>query len=313
MSSPLSTLRADWVDVQRCPACGCRERACLGKLRGDAYRYHEIRIPFPNGGVSLWSCVECGLVYKTEILSVDSISLVCKQLQGRIWTSDYDYGDEKQKILSLMQKAEFDLLDVGVAGGGLLKTCSGYAGRRSGLDVSRDCAVDQHLRGEFILGSLEDRDLDWSGVPYDVVTMFDVVEHFVAPDDAFSHLRQFVKPGGWVIVETGDVESSCPRRYGPENWWYATRFPHVVFWSVRSLCRVAEAHGFQLMEVVRKRNKSISTIPWRSSVKSAVKAFTYSHYPRAYRWIITSREGNTDPPRNPLSRDHIRMVLWNRG
>lgn len=42
------------------------------------------------------------------------------------------------------------------------------------------------------------------GEPYDLVHTRLVIEHLPAPETAFTRLMKWVRPGGWVVVESGD-------------------------------------------------------------------------------------------------------------
>ncbi len=66
---------------------------------------------------------------------------------------------------------------------------------RSALERAARNAVDlvpdpSHLRGDF-----------------DVITMWDVVEHLREPQDTIASLRARLRPGGWMIFETANWES----------------------------------------------------------------------------------------------------------
>src|SRR3546814_17912205 len=71
------------------------------------------------------------------------------------------------------------VLDIGASNGDLRAQLGGTADLLSALDVVEypRCREIVDGRGEYIIGQL-DAGVVWSGAPYDVVTAFDVFEHF---------------------------------------------------------------------------------------------------------------------------------------
>jgi SAM-dependent methyltransferase len=299
----------EWAEISRCPACLCAESRPVGMLSGTEYVCQDQRILFPDGGIPVVRCPECGLVYKSVVLSPRSILSICQAVNADVWVIGYDFREEIRLVQRLVGKDEFDLLDIGAAGGSLLKACAQYPGRRSAMDVTRDDRLGDHLRGEFIQGWLEDEDLVWAGKRYDVVTMFDVAEHLYDAHRAFRRLRDLVKDGGIVILETGDVESSRPARFGIDRWWYVHRFPHNIFWSVESLTRTVERYDFHVIGAERKRNKNLKLLSRYHKTHMLARSSLYGLSPRFYGWCLTRLGKAAIRPIDPLAKDHIRVTL----
>jgi SAM-dependent methyltransferase len=211
----------------------------------------------------------------------------------------------------LMGGARFDLLDVGAASGGLLGVCEhhGIAGRRSALDVIRYPGIERHLSGEFIEGFLDDSLPGWSGEPYDVVTLFDVLEHLYDPVAAFENLRLLLRPNGLVFIETGNAASFWPQRIGIAHWWYVRLLEHHLFWSRAPLERIAAAHGFRLVywRAVRHKSRRHWLPPGAvvDSLKSALYLATSRHYSSFAR--LFGKQGVQ--PWFPFGTDHFQACL----
>lgn len=236
-----------WIGVKSCPTCGREDTSQVGKLAMEEYQFGDERIPLPPKGVGIIQCRNCGLVFKDTLPSPNFLTEVFSRHAGNVWAGDYDFSDEAHLIRELVGDREFDLLDIGPSNGGLLKAFSETDGRRSALDIVKHPGLEEWLRGEFIHGLAESDELSWSKEPYDVVGMFDIAEHLYDPQQAFSNVRALVKPGGFVVVETGDVQSRWPRKFGVHKWWYACLFPHHIFWPRPSIERIASQHGFEVL------------------------------------------------------------------
>jgi hypothetical protein len=139
--------------------------------------------------------------------------------------------------------------------------------------------------------------------------MLDVAEHLYKPDQAFANLRQFIKPGGFIVVETGDVESSWVKRFGVGHWAYACLFEHHIFWSKQCFEYIAAQHGFRVLDVQRKRHKRASITPLRRKLVEAGKAGLYQLTPSGYRKLVRAVGRTGTQPRSSFTRDHFRVVL----
>jgi len=297
-----------WIRQQHCPVCGDHgnpERVRF--LPGAAYRFGTERIPYPEGGVPLGACPRCGLVFKQVLPAPSSLAELFQHHAGEVWQGRYSFNDESQLLTTLLGD-DFDLLDVGPSNGAWLGRCPG-TGRRSGLDVIAHPGVTEAVRGEFVLGFLDQEDLQWEGRPYDVATAFDVFEHLYAPRRAFANLRMLLKPRGHIIIETGDVCSRWPIRLGAERWWYARVLEHHVFWSETSLRAAAETAGFQVISCRRKRHKGRAETAVASILRESLLSIAYWASPEAYETAahLIGRRGL--PPGNPWAKDHLRAIL----
>src|SRR3546814_10156945 len=104
---------------------------------------------------------------------------------------------------------------------------------------SSDLIVDG--RGEYIIGQL-DAGVVWSGAPYDVVTAFDVFEHFFDAGHAIANLLAFVRTGGHFIVETGDWRTVPDQG----TWYYSNILEHQIFWTRETLEYIADLYSFSI-------------------------------------------------------------------
>jgi SAM-dependent methyltransferase len=204
-----------------------------------------------------------------------------------------------------------DLLDVGAAGGALLAAFAalGARGRRSALDVVRYPGIESHLAGEFIEGYLDDPLRAWSCQPYDLVTLFDVLEHLYDPRTAFENLRQLVKPGGRLLIETGNPGSEWPRRFGIGEWWYARLLEHHIFWSRRSLQRIAAEFGFTIVEWKEVRHKGRRRVFHAEFPAQLLKIGLYLTARKHYGALANVFGKTGCQPWHPFARDHFQACL----
>ena len=305
--------KGHWVARDACPACGEAGQARKEKLRLREYRFGDAVIEVPEPGISVVRCPSCGLLFKDLLPSPHFQSEIFSEQAEKYWKGGHDFQDEARAIIRLVGTHSFDLLDIGAAGGGLLEALESVKGRLSALDVMVYPSLAPRIRGEFIRGLADSEDLSWSQKPYDVVTMFDVAEHLYEPKQVFANLQRLVKPGGFVMMETGNSQSYWPREVGPGSWWYAAFFEHHIFWSRPSLEKMATRHEFRLVSFTQKRHKEETPAAIRRHASWIAKAVLYRLTPGGYRSLAsaagTSGAGPWAPFIKNYERDHFRAVL----
>lgn len=125
------------------------------------------------------------------------------------------------------------LLDVGCGPGAGLTAAASLGYEAWGLDPSPSgvAAARDRFGDRIRLGSLSDRLSEGS---FDVVTLFDVVEHLYDPRRLARDLDAHLAPGGRVLIATPNCESLLARLSGRR--WVSYKIPeHVVFYSPRTL------------------------------------------------------------------------------
>jgi SAM-dependent methyltransferase len=299
----------DWLTIDSCPACGSSPQQTT-RLPESGYMFGDERIDLPSSGVSVAQCSACGLAYKTILPTPSSLAQVFERQAGKKWMERYDFHDE---VIELHRLAggKPDLLDIGSGNGALLEAWAHHqaSGRRSALDVVLHPGGASHINGEFIRGLIDSEALHWSGEPYDIVTLFDVVEHLYAPQVALRNLRNLVRDNGLVVIESGNISSDWPRRYGAHHWWYVRLFEHHVFWSRRAIESIAERFGFRLLLWRDLRHKARTAIPMHQMLNDTAQVALYRMAPKLYPRVAPLLGKYWTQPWSPFTCDHFRVVL----
>lgn len=135
------------------------------------------------------------------------------------------------------------LLDVGCATGDFVDEAMAAGYQAEGLELSRwACA---HARGRGLMVHEERLEALARRRPgaYDIVTLWGVIEHFEKPHDEIRHIATVLKPGGILVVWTGDVDSITSRLLG-RLWWYWLG-QHIQYFTAKSLARLCADAGLR--------------------------------------------------------------------
>jgi SAM-dependent methyltransferase len=141
------------------------------------------------------------------------------------------------------------MLDVGAAAGFILQGFVDYGWNGRGVEPNDKMA--RHARDELKLdvktSAFEKFE---SNEQFDLISMIQVVAHFIAPLDSFQKTSSLVKDGGYLLIETWNRESVTAKLWGKN--WHEWSPPSVLQWfTPDSLKNVLSQFGFR--EIKRGR------------------------------------------------------------
>jgi SAM-dependent methyltransferase len=229
------------------------------------------RALFEKDGYEIVRCQGCGLVY------VDA-DLGSADLQQRYGADYYgggvfdDYIAERDeriagaraycRLLNRLVPAG-RLLDVGCATGFFLEAASQSWGV-TGVELSDFAA--EYARHEFghtvLTGDIADVGLP--DASFDVVTLWNTVEHMADPRRAISHVARVAAPNALVVLTTGNVAGPLARR-DLVNWNLMTPPEHLYFFDPSTITRLLEDAGLTVRRIAQDglvtTNGSLSSTP----------------------------------------------------
>jgi SAM-dependent methyltransferase len=139
------------------------------------------------------------------------------------------------------------LCDVGCASGHFLMAAqrSGKFSSLCGVDVSAG-AVEKVREAVGCPGFAGEVETMAPPGQFDVVTMWETIEHIERPVEALSALRGWLRPGGLLAIGTGDNASPLARALG-RRWWYLVPPDHCVYFNKVALATALGRAGYEVV------------------------------------------------------------------
>jgi 2-polyprenyl-3-methyl-5-hydroxy-6-metoxy-1,4-benzoquinol methylase len=151
---------------------------------------------------------------------------------------------------------EIHLLDVGCSSGTFLESAGRFGVRAQGVEPAAQAAASARAAGfEVFTGTLDEA--RFPAHRFDAITLFEVIEHLASPLALVRECWRILKPGGIILIGTGNSASWTARWMGA-HWDYlsiARHGGHVSFFSTVSMRILAKRCGFR---VARMETRNVS-------------------------------------------------------
>lgn len=230
--------------MRACPACGDSQWT-------DA---------FETRGFQLSRCRACTHLFVSSGLDSDTLASAYsrgyyKANDAEPGTGYRDYlGDSARRISGFewrLRQIEAHcqergrLLDFGCAVGLFVKVAADAGWQAVGYERSEWAAEygRSHLGVQIHVGSMAEVLTD--APPFDVVSMWDVLEHLEDPSESLRWVRSRLRSGGLLALNTVNAGSLGARLAG-RRWRHIAPPHHLQYFSRRSLERLLSQQGFEI-------------------------------------------------------------------
>jgi SAM-dependent methyltransferase len=237
--------------IDRCQLCGSSAR----------------RLLFAEPPFEVLRCSGCGLVYVTPRLHGAALTEVYGE---SYWKSDNpkargyaDYAREgalylktfrrRMRLVRRWLRAGDRVLDVGCAAGYFLRVAREHGADVFGVELSPAIAKEAiaELGADRIhVGFLDDAvtAMDFQPASFDLVTLWDVIEHIPDPQSVLRRIRELLKPSGVLLLETQNVDSRWAKLLG-RRWHHYKHEEHLYHFTPATIRRLLADCGFAIHEL----------------------------------------------------------------
>lgn len=237
--------------VDRCPMCD-----------GERFRIAVSEPPY-----TVRRCETCGMGWTSPRLDERALADIYRS--DSYWSSASpktqgysDYRAEEPLYLDTFRKRLQRVLREGPHGGRALDVgsaagfCMAAAGELGfevhGVELS--ATMTAHARERLGLQSVHLGSLDTAPFPeqhFDLITMWDVIEHLVDPRALLRRARELLAPGGLLVVETQDIDSAFARATGAA-WHHFKHAEHILHFTPPTARRLLGECGFRVQELTHR-------------------------------------------------------------
>jgi SAM-dependent methyltransferase len=194
-------------------------------------------------------CGSCGFQYVTPRLSpaivMDGyVNAVDETFVSQARSRERTFARCLCKVQKYWKKPPGHLLDVGTANGSFLKVAKDAGWQVAGCEPNRwMCKWSKdHYNIEVKQGTLFDG--NYGDEVFDVVTLWDVLEHTPYPMETLNECRRVLRPGGLLIVNYPDVGSWIARAMGKK--WVFLLSVHYFYFSRPTIQRALQKAGLEI-------------------------------------------------------------------
>jgi 2-polyprenyl-3-methyl-5-hydroxy-6-metoxy-1,4-benzoquinol methylase len=238
-------------DESKCIVCGSQNRKLI-------YQIMDYKIV---------GC-DCGLMYVHPLPSQDDLREIYSEsyflgnkaridAESAMDVGGYVHQEEtsKESFLDRLRIIEGyrkngRLLDIGCAVGHFLKAARSQGWDTHGVEISE--FASEYARKNYSLNIItgELSDGNFEDDYFDVVTMWDVIEHLQNPKKDLIEVNRILKSEGILLLTTANM-LSFDAKFLREGWGTIISPPgHVYYFTVKSFLRLLKETGFEPIDII---------------------------------------------------------------
>ena len=193
-------------------------------------------------------CSDCGMVALKHVPQDNEIEQIYKQVIDPLYTEEKEnrYLTFNRVMKDIIKyDAHGKLLDIGCYCGYFLDVASKCGFEVQGLELSK-WASDQAREHGHIVHTCTLADLDLEG-DFDLVTMWDVIEHLSDPRAELREISRLLKKDGYLFLSTINIDSLVARLMGKRWPWLMDM--HIYYFTPNTVTKILKEEGFRVLTI----------------------------------------------------------------
>ena len=239
----------------KCPVCDSNAQKKLYKpwvIEDDPGKLYGAASGIP-GTQHIVKCESCGMVYESPRFLSD---VIIKGYENSNESEhDSQYHMRVYSFLKALKKQEkrippsgSKVLDIGTAGGAFLDAAKQYGFDAYGMEPSADLVERGKARGlQIEQGTIECH--GFKAGSFDMITLWDVIEHLPEPKAALLEINKLLKPNGILLINFPDIGTMQAKLAGKKFWWILS--VHLHHFTRKSVADICERTGFDAFHFQR--------------------------------------------------------------
>ncbi len=232
-----------------CPVCGSRNAQTLYEPTvaiDDPARLYGAASGVP-GTQRLVRCSDCTMIYESPRFAEDVIIRGYMSSEEGAHDSQYpmrvaSFRRALEKLADRLPPKGARVLDIGTAGGAFLDAATAFGYDAHGLEPSAFLVERGKARGLQIEQGTIDAHA-FAPASFDMVSLWDVIEHLADPKRALGEIRPLLKPGGVLLVNFPDIGTWQAKLAGRRFWWILS--VHLHHFTRKTLTDLFARTGFE--------------------------------------------------------------------
>jgi SAM-dependent methyltransferase len=208
-------------------------------------------VRFRKPGFEVWRCAACGFLFIPSRFrsSVDYTRYKSREVSDRVARGDLWIKKQRNLLrYRVIRKTHpsGSVLDVGCGFGHFLMTGKDLGYRVQGVEMCRSNAEFVRKQFGIPVWSGDFTEYPETGL-FDVVTLWDALEHMDRADRVVQKASRLLKTGGLLVVQVPQADSLLARVLGP-GWW-AMGPDHANYFSKKTVRDLLERNGLAVKRI----------------------------------------------------------------
>ncbi|MBF0239028.1 MAG: class I SAM-dependent methyltransferase [SAR324 cluster bacterium] len=175
---------------------------------------------------------------------------------GKMLSTDQNIPFLKWHPLDVVfnHKTNVSCLDIGSGGGAFLKYMQNRGHQVTGIEFDKDSAsrISKKLNCQIYSGSIDQIEIESK---FDLITMWDVLEHFIDPQHTLKRIKTLLKDNGRIVLGVPNFDSFEAKLL--RSSWFGLEAPrHIIQCTPHHLKLLIEKSNYSIITLKKLRRSS---------------------------------------------------------
>lgn len=218
-------------------------------------------------------CLDCELVFYSPEIAGDGSFY--QKLSKFSWYYEDEKWEFNEACSIIADKKPHSLLEVGCGFGHFLSKVQNAVSEVSGVEINPEAVKRCQEKGFKVF-----LDLDTISQKFDMIVMFQVLEHIQSPGEFIKKLISLLAPGGYVIIVVPN-----PNSYLKDVEYPLLDMPphHFTGWNKRTFLYLAEKYKLNMLCYI---NEPLRVVDFKSYIQSCYEKNVTVFKPGFFKRII---------------------------